>query len=175
MNKGVPSERMALNLLRKTGCSRKVVEHCVRVSQFAVQIAKSCRKKGIDVNVEMVRIGALLHDIGRARTHTVDHGIIGAQIARELRLPNSLVKIIENHVGSGIDENEARKLGWPIKSYIPESLEERIVAYADKLIAGTIRMPINAALDRLGRGDRIPETALERLRLWHKEFLDCMK
>ena len=76
MNKGVPSERMALNLLRKTGCSRKVVEHCVRVSQFAVQIAKSCRKKGIDVNVEMVRIGALLHDIGRARTHTVDHGII---------------------------------------------------------------------------------------------------
>ena len=175
MNKGVPSERMALNLLRKTGCSRKVVEHCVRVSQFAVQIAKSCRKKGIDVNVEMVRIGALLHDIGRARTHTVDHGIIGAQIARELRLPNSLVKIIENHVGSGIDENEARKLGWPIKSYIPESLEERIVAYADKLIAGTIRMSINAALDRLGRGDRIPETALERLRLWHKEFLDCMK
>ncbi len=175
MNKGVPSEKMALNLLRKAGCSKKVVEHCARVSHFAVQIAKSCRKKGIDANVEIVRIGALLHDIGRARTHTVDHGIIGAQIARELRLPNSLVKIIENHVGTGIDENEARKLGWPIKSYVPESLEERIVAYADKLIAGTIRMPIIGALDRLCRGDRIPENAVERFRLWHEEFLDCMK
>ena len=173
MSRRVPSEKKALKILRQAGCSTKVVEHCVKVAHYAKEIAESCRKKGVQVDVELVRIGALLHDIGRAKTHAVNHSIVGAQLARELKLSNSIVSIIENHVGTGINESEAEKLGWPIKSYVPKTLEERIVAYADKLIAGSSLMSIDLALDQLRRENGVSSDAVERLKLWHEELSNC--
>jgi len=106
------------------------------VSKLAVEIAEKCRKKGYDVNLELVEIGALLHDIGRAKTHTVHHAITGAEIARSLDLPEPVISIIKRHVGGGITQKEAKKLGWPKDIYTPQTLEEKIVSYADKLIEG---------------------------------------
>ena len=173
MSRRLPSEKAALRLLKQTGCSKKVVDHCKIVADFAVELAEACRKKGLEVDVSLVRIGALLHDIGRSKTHNFDHGLVGAQIARDLSLPASLVSIIERHVGTGITENEAMQLGWPVKSYIPKSLEERIVAYTDKLVRGSKRMPFNKALERFRLDKNTAEDAVERLRRWHKEFSYC--
>ncbi|MFQ6068515.1 MAG: TIGR00295 family protein [Candidatus Bathyarchaeia archaeon] len=175
MSKRLPSEKTALKLLMQTGCSEKVIRHCKAVADFAVEIAKACKGKGLKVDVDLVRVGAILHDIGRAKTHNVDHGIIGAQIAKELNLSNAVVSIIERHVGSGITENEAEKLGWPVKSYVPRFFEERIVAYADKLIEGSRRLPVEAAVERFRRDRRIPESSVERLKQWHKELSFCLK
>lgn len=175
MSRRLPSEETALKLLVQAGCSEKVVEHCRVVADFAVEIAEACKKKGLKVDVDIVRIGAFLHDIGRAKTHTVDHGIVGAQIARDLNLPGAVVSIIERHVGSGITEREAEKLEWPVKSYVPESLEERIVSYADKLIEGSMRMPVEVAVERFRRDKHIPEASVERLKQWHEEFSVCLK
>jgi uncharacterized protein len=169
------SEETALKLLIQAGCSEKVVDHCRVVADFAVEIAEACKKKGLKVDVDLVRIGALLHDIGRAKTHAVDHGVVGAQIARDLNLSDAVVFIIERHVGSGITKHEAEKLGWPVKSYVPESLEERIVSYADKLIEGSMRMPVEVAVERFRRDKHIPEAAVERLKQWHEEFSVCLK
>ena len=174
MNKWLPSEKTALRLLTQVGCSKKVVEHCKIVADFAVELAESCKKNGFEVNVELVRIGALLHDIGRSKTHRSDHGVIGAYIARELNLPDAVVSIVERHVGSGIAESEAEKLGWPIKSYVPESLEERIVAYSDKLIEDSMRISFEMALERFRRDRDIPKASVERLKHWHEEFLVCL-
>jgi len=175
VSRGLPSEETALKLLMNIGCSKKVVKHCRAVADLAVEIAETCTKKGFVVNVELVRIGALLHDIGRSKTHGVDHGIVGAHIARELNLPDDLVSIIERHVGSGITESEAEKLGWPVKSYIPESIEERIVAYADKLIEGSMRMPIEVVFERFRQDRHIPDASVERLKQWHEELSFCLK
>ncbi len=84
----------------------------------------------------------MLHDIGRSRSHDVDHAAKGAEITRELGLPEELVHIIERHIGAGIPDNEAKKLGLPEGHYIPETLEEKIVTYADKLIAGRCEVDI---------------------------------
>lgn len=173
MSKRLPSEKAALELLKQTGCSKKVVEHCKIVADFAAEVAETCRTEGLKVDVSLVRIGALLHDIGRSKTHDFDHGLVGAQIARNLSLPASLVSIIERHVGTGITQNEAEQLGWPTKSYIPKSLEERIVAYTDKLIRGSTRMPFNTALERFRRDKNTAKDAVERLRQWHQEFSHC--
>jgi len=170
VSRRLPSEETALKLLVQIGCPEKVVEHCRAVADFAVEIAEACKKKGLEVDVDLVRIGALLHDIGRAKTHTVGHGIVGAQIAKDLNLPDVVVSIIERHVGSGITKHEAEKLGWPVKNYVPESLEERIVSYADKLIEGSMRMPVEVAVERFRRDKHIPEASVERLKQWHKEF-----
>ena len=174
MNRRLPSERAALKLLRQAGCSRRVVKHCKAVASLAVEIAEACKQKGFEVDVDLVRIGALLHDIGRAKTHGVEHGVVGAQIAKEWNLPKAIVFIIERHVGSGITEDEAEKLGWDIKSYIPESLEERVVAYADKFIEGSLRLPVEVGFERFHRDKNIPEGSIERLKEWHREFSICL-
>lgn len=170
MSRQLPSEEEALNLLAQVGCSKKVVEHCITVADLAAEIANSCKDKGFEVDVELVRIGALLHDIGRAKTHSIDHSIVGAQMAREKGLPSVIVFIIERHVGSGISAKEAEKLGWLVKNYIPESLEERIVAYADKLIVGSIRMPIEVAVERFRQDKNIPKASIKRFKQWHDEL-----
>lgn len=113
------------------------------VSQLAVEMAEDCRQRGYQVNVQLVEIGALLHDIGRARTHSVHHAVAGAEIAKQLGLPEQVIRIIKRHVGAGITQKEAKKLGWPKDIYTPETIEEKIVSYADKLIMGSRRVPIS--------------------------------
>ncbi len=110
-----------------------VIEHCLLVEKKAVEIAKSLKAKGVSVNVEKVSIGALLHDIGRCITHDIRHWYYGGKILRELGYPE-FARFAETH-GGGLTKQEAMKLGLPTNvDYTPRSLEEKIVAYADKFV-----------------------------------------
>jgi uncharacterized protein len=155
VNRELPSREQAIQLLRASGCSDKVVRHCEAVSKLAVETAKILRKKGFDVDVPLVEIGGLLHDLGRSKTHGVNHAIIGAEIAESAGLSESVVYIIKRHVGGGITADEAKQFGWQAyDSYIPASLEEKIVSYADKLIDKGKRVPIDrtvAGLEKEGK------------------------
>jgi uncharacterized protein len=102
----------------------------------------------IPVDREMVRQGGLVHDIGRSRTHGIDHGVVGAEIAKKLGFSIALINIIERHIGAGIPASEAERLGLPGKDYIPLTPEEKIVSYADNLISGVSEVPFSKALDR---------------------------
>jgi len=166
----LPSRRKALNLLLKAGCSRKVVEHCKAVAAVAVQIARACEKKGLNVDVQLVEIGALLHDIGRSKTHSVDHAVVGMEIAESLGLPDAVVSIIGRHVGGGITVDEAERLGWEVRDYVPRTLEEKIVAYADKLIEGLRRVPIEQAIEKLSWDLGETHPAIERVKKLHAEL-----
>jgi uncharacterized protein len=166
----LPSEQEALKLLSRSGCSSQVINHCKKVATIATEIAEATQKRGSNVNVKLVKIGALLHDIGRSKTHTIDHVIKGAEIAKALGLPSPLVSIIERHAGSGISLLEAKKLGWPIKSYMPQTVEEKIVAYADKLVEGGREVPIERSIRKLSNelGDKHP--SIRRMKELHREF-----
>ncbi len=118
-----------MDLLIRAGCSPRVIRHCCTVRALAMEIAARC-----DADVELVSAGAMLHDIGRARTHRIDHMVAGANIARDLGLSEEIVGIIESHVGAGIDAAEAKNLGLPERDYVPHTLEARIVAHADNLV-----------------------------------------
>lgn len=170
MSEELPSPQMALKLLSQSGCSGKVIAHCKAVTALAVQIAKACKKKGLNVDIKLVEVGALLHDIGRSKTHGVDHVIRGAEIARSLNLPESVVSIIERHAGGGITIDEAKKLGWPIKNYLPNALEEKIVTYADKLIEGLRRVPVERTIKKLSRELGESHSSVVRVKKLHEEF-----
>ena len=86
--------------------------------------------------MDAVFIGGLLHDIGRSRTHNIDHAVVGARIALENGLSETLVNIIERHIGAGVCREEAVTLGLPEKDYLPVTIEEKIVAHADNLAFG---------------------------------------
>jgi uncharacterized protein len=171
----LPSREQALQFLRQSGCLNNVIKHCDAVAEIAVEIAKACEENGLKVDSELVETGALLHDIGRAKTHSVHHAVIGAEIAKSFGLPETVISIIKRHVGGGITAREARKLGWPRDIYVPQTLEEKIVSYADKLIEGSQRVPIEKTIENLSR--ELPASSIARIRRLHKEMLaligDC--
>ncbi|PVX26198.1 MAG: TIGR00295 family protein [Candidatus Bathyarchaeum sp.] len=160
---------MALKLLSDAGCSERVISHCKAVSRLAVKFAHICKNKGYEVDVDLVEVGGLLHDIGRSKTHDVSHAVEGVKIAKSLGLADSVVLIIERHIGGGIGAEEAKRLGLPVKDYFPLSLEEKLVAYADKLLSGSTVVPIEDTIEQFSRrlGENHP--AIARVIKLHEE------
>jgi uncharacterized protein len=142
----LPSREQALQLLRESGCSEKVINHCKAVTELALETARIFKEKGFKIDFELVEMGALLHDVGRSKTHDVNHGVVGAEIVKSAGLPDSMASIVKRHVGGGITANEAEELGWPKDFYAPITLEEKVVSYADKLIEKGKRVPIEVTI-----------------------------
>lgn len=163
MEATIPDNDTCLLLLRRQECSEKVICHCQAVRDVALAIAKRTH-----ADIRLVEAGALLHDIGRSKTHGIFHAVEGARIARSLQLPEPLVLIIERHIGAGLSKEEAKKLGLPQNEYIPQTLEEKIVCHADNLIDNYHRQPIEKEMERALREGHKEYAA--RLVALHKEL-----
>ena len=160
--------RECIGLLRAAGCDEGVIKHCTAVAELALELVHRCHHND-SVDEALVFRGALLHDLGRARSHGIDHGFVGGEIARELGLDERLVRIIQRHVGAGITAEEAKELGLPPVDFMPETMEEKIVAHADNLIEDRKRTSIEAeiAILRAKLGESHP--SITRMIALHKE------
>jgi uncharacterized protein (TIGR00295 family) len=159
----IPSPDKCIDLLKITGCSKEVINHCIAVRDIAVKIAKKA-----NANIELVEAGSLLHDIGRSKTHGIHHAIEGVKIAKKLDIDESIIKIIERHIGAGLISEDSKKLGLPAKDYIPVSLEEKIVCHADNLVNGSKRQPVEIEVEKaLTKG--LKDYAIRLVNL-HKEL-----
>ena len=161
----IPTPEECLDLLKKSGCSEEVIRHCKAVRNVAVRIGKKA-----NADVDLIEASALLHDIGRSKTHGIKHAINGAKIAKKLGLSDEIIKIIEKHIGAGLSEDHAKKLGLPAKNYLPETLEEKIVCHADNLIDNSKKRNIEFEVERVLL-DGHNEYA-RRLVALHKELSD---
>lgn len=139
----IPNPEECIELLKKSGCSEEVIRHCQSVRDVAVRIAEKA-----NANVKLVEASALLHDIGRSKTHGIRHGIEGAEIAKKLGLPEEIINIIERHIGAGLPADEAEKLGLPPRDFIPITLEEKIVCHADNLVDNYSKQNIEDEIDK---------------------------
>ncbi|TGC07916.1 HDIG domain-containing metalloprotein [Methanolobus halotolerans] len=144
------SHSQALTILGDSGCSKKVIAHCIAVSSLATRIGKELLSRGEKPDLELIGIGGLLHDLGRAKTHGMMHAVEGARMAEEMNLDPQLVQIIKKHIGAGITPDEAMELGLPEDDYMPDTLEEKIVAHADNLTKGTRKITIEERLSMMG-------------------------
>jgi len=120
-----------IELLRKAGVSEDDLKHCVKVAEKALEIAYRTRA---NIDMELVGRGALFHDLGKAITHAIEHGNVGAEMGKDLGLPETITAIMEKHIRGGLTEEEARELGLPVKDYSLKTIEEKIVIYADRLV-----------------------------------------
>jgi uncharacterized protein len=120
-----------LELLRQAGVSGADLDHSLRVAEKALEIAE---RTGADLDLALVVRGGLFHDLGKARTHGLEHGRIGAELGAELGLPPAITAIMEKHIRGGLSAAEAIELGLPVKDYSLGLLEERIIIYADRLV-----------------------------------------
>ena len=161
-----------VEILRKAGCSPDVVAHCITVSNVALSVAE---RLTAPVDRELVRQGGLFHDIGRSRTHGIEHAVAGAEIAKHLGFSDQLVNIIERHIGAGITAGEAERLGLPRKDYLPLTAEEKIVSYADNLHSGVRVMLFSESLE-LFRSILGPEhEGIEFFEKQHREIQGWLK
>lgn len=120
-----------VQLLRNIGVAEPDIAHSLKVAEKALEIA---RRTQADLDMELVGRGALFHDLGKARTHAIEHGKLGAEMGRALGLPQAVTDIMEKHIRGGLTRAEAAELGLPVKDYTLHALEERIVIYADRLV-----------------------------------------
>ncbi len=133
-----------------------------------METAAVLKEKGFKIDFDLVEIGALLHDVGRSKTHSVHHGVVGAEIVKSAGLPDPVVSIVKRHVGGGITDSEAKWLGWPKDVYVPVTLEEKVVSYADKLIEKGKRAPIEVTIEKFE--EKGMHEAAERVRKIHDEI-----
>mgnify|MGYP003591352577 FL=1 len=126
-----------LSFLIEAGCDPGVIEHCRVVRDVAVRIASDIAGTGTVVDIQLVVAGAILHDIGRSKTHGMGHADEGGVICRSLGFDERICLIVERHIGAGLPANERAGFGLSAVDRIPETLEEKIVAHADNLVKGT--------------------------------------
>jgi len=162
------TRNQAIRLLEESGCAPNVIEHCKEVASLAVEIAEKAKAAGNNVNSELVEVGALLHDVGRCRTHGIAHAVEGFKLAKTKGVEPEIAEIIKRHIGAGISKEEAKELGLPEDDYFPRSLEEKIVAHADNLVKGTKRITINERLKLMSKKD-ISEHIVQRVKTLAEE------
>ena len=93
---------------------------------------------------------AMLHDLGIGRCDApgicctgsepyLAHGLLGAAMLREYGTRvgadlEALARVCERHTGAGITADEVRRqaLPIPVRDYLPETVGEKLICYADK-------------------------------------------
>ncbi|MGZ3641677.1 MAG: ribonuclease Y [Candidatus Limnocylindrales bacterium] len=93
---GLPPEIIKLlgRLKYRTSYGQNVLQHSVETGRLAAIIAAE-----IGADIQVAKMGGLLHDIGKAVDHEVEgpHAAIGAQIAQRHNLPVKVVNGIAAH------------------------------------------------------------------------------
>ncbi len=165
----VPDPDECLRILSAAGCSNIVIKHSRAVYEFGMDmVRRSGENGGQGVNIQRVSAGLLLHDLGRSRTHSIRHAIIGGELAERIGLHPEIVGMIRNHVGGGIPAAEALELGLPDLDLIPSTLEEKIVSHADTLVGNLRRRPLHKAVERLM--ERGASKGAERIKKLHLDL-----
>ena len=151
-------------------------------SRLVADKALECaRRRNIDVDLLFVEEAALLHDIGIFACDAPDicchgtlpyicHGIEGCRILRLEGFPRHAL-VCERHTGAGltIDDIRSQSLPLPLRDMTPQSLEEKLICYADKFFSKSGDIYKEKSLDKVIRSMiRHGEETLHRfLRLHH--------
>ncbi len=168
----VPYPDQCLDILSSAGCSSIVIKHSRAVYDLGMEMvrrseeATGCAVNGM--NITMLSAGLLLHDLGRSRTHSIRHAIIGAQLAEMICLHPDIVAMIRNHIGGGLPAAEAVELGLPDMDLIPLTWEEKLVSHADTLVGNLRRRSLDKAVGRLEKEGA--EKGVERIMAIHAEL-----
>ena len=162
----IPSDRECVELLIDSGCKKRVIVHCCTVRAVAEEIVSRIPEADKDV----VIAGALLHDIGRAKDHSIMHAYYGSKMVEAYGLSPILVEIVRKHTGAGLDKDDVEELGLPPGDYMPKTLEEKIVAHADNLVSDNRVVDHNHSVSKLINKGAF--RGADRVELLHMELSD---
>ena len=162
----IPTDRECIQYLIDAGCKKRVIIHCCTVRAVAEEIVSRIDS----ANVPMVIAGALLHDIGRAKDHSIMHAYLGSKMVEEYGLPTELVDIVRKHTGAGLDKEDVEEMGLPPGDYMPRTIEEKIVAHADNLVSDNRVVDHDHSVSKLINKGAF--RGADRIELLHMELSD---
>jgi putative nucleotidyltransferase with HDIG domain len=131
----IPTAAECEAILAGQHVAKSVIRHTRKVAEVAHRLAYTLASTGLDLNLELVRAGALLHDLAKGQP---SHASAGASILRAMGFAK-VAEIVAAHTD--------------LATY--SKLDESAIVYlADKLVRGeeevTITERFQPALDRLG-------------------------
>ena len=118
------------------------LSHCTDVTNKALAIVQKHPELAVDT--KFIMEAAMLHDIGIFKTNApriacegdmpyISHGYLGRELLTKEGFPKHGL-VCERHTGTGIslDTIITRNLPIPKRDMSPQSLEEKIICFADK-------------------------------------------
>ena len=154
--------------------------HSRAVADKALAIAD--RHPELSLDRQFIEEAAMLHDIGIVRCNApgiqcfgtepyICHGRIGADMLRAEGFPRH-ARVCERHTGAGITRSQiiAQKLPLPQQDFLPETMEEKVICYADKFFSKThldIEKTFEQAVKSLAK---FGCEGVERFIVWHNMF-----
>lgn len=156
------------------------MRHCRSVADLALSIA---REQQLPLDSAEIEAAAMLHDIGIFLTDApgihcygsqpyICHGILGARLLRQEGVPEIIAAVAERHTGAGITADDIKEMNLPLPpgDYMPRTLLERLVCYADKFYSKSGDMK-RKPLDRVRASMlRHSEATLDRFEALHAQF-----
>lgn len=163
-----------------SGLHEILVVHSEMVRDKALECI---RRRGLEVDIGFVAEAAMLHDIGIFRCDApgicchgelpyICHGIEGRRILEAEGLPRHAL-VCERHTGSGltVEDIVRQQLPLPHRDMTPQTLEEKLICYADKFYSKSGDIREEKSLDRVIRSmERHGEDTLRRFLDLHAMF-----
>ena len=142
----IPTVKECFEFMEKYEMLENIRAHSVVVEKVANLIARGLIDTGVDLMIEKITAGALLHDIGKSLClHTGgDHAVKGEEICVQNRL-EEIADIVREHI--------------TLQSYQPGAAicEKEIIYYADKRVnhdlVVSLEERLSYLLKRYGRND----------------------
>ena len=157
-----------------------LLTHSQSVTHRALQIVSLHPELKLDR--DFIAEAAMLHDIGIIRCDAPDiccfgdepyirHGILGAAMLRAEGFPRH-ARVCERHTGAGLSSEEirARNLPLPHTDFLPETLEEQVICYADKFYSKSHLEREKTIAQAEKSLSAFGETGLARFRRWVEMF-----
>ncbi len=154
--------------------------HSQRVMRKALAICDAHPELSVDR--QFVEEAAMLHDLGIFRCDApgischgtepyICHGRLGAELLRAAGYPLH-ARVCERHTGAGLTAREIaeQRLPLPHEDFLPETLEEKIICYADKFFSKT-HPEDEKSLESAERSlAKFGAEGLRRFRQWNEMF-----
>jgi putative hydrolase of the HAD superfamily len=146
----LPDVATCLAWLAEQGASPELIPHVRLVAAVAFRLAERLAAGGKLVNPLLAHRGGLLHDLAKASVREAGkpHDLLGGEMLRA-RGHDDLARIAERHAVWALLDPARR----------PETWEEKLVCYADRLADGDRLAGVEVRLDGMIR--RRPELAVE--------------
>lgn len=156
--------------------------HAGAVADFALGLAR--KHPELELDEAFVYEAAMLHDIGifltdAPRIHCYGseeylcHGYLGAELLRSIGLERH-ARVCERHTGTGLTKEVIERNGWnlPVKDFVPETLEEQLICFADKFFSKTKFLHEPRTFEQVVESMRkISEDSVKKVEKWAEMFL----
>ena len=113
----IPSEEECYAIIKRSNTPEKVIKHCQQVAQLSCVIASALTRSGCQLNLELIKAAALLHDLAKGKPN---HAQVGASMLANYP---EIAKIVAEHTDICLNFDQ------PIA-------EKEIIYLADKLVLG---------------------------------------